>query len=158
MKHHKILTMPLLLKKISQLRKNGLKIVFTNGCFDLLHVGHISVLERAKKLGDVLVVGVNSDRSVAKLKGPHRPLSSLKDRLRVLSALEAVDFVTSFTELTPLNIIRRISPDILVKGGDYRAHSIVGAQDVIKSGGRVCLVPLVKNHSTTRIIGKLSKL
>ena len=158
MKHHKILTMPLLLKKISQLRKKGLKIVFTNGCFDLLHVGHISVLERAKKLGDVLVVGVNSDRSVAKLKGPHRPLTSLKDRLRVPSALEAVDFVTSFTELTPLNIIRRISPDTLVKGGDYRAHSIVGAQDVIKSGGRVCLVPLVKNHSTSQIIGKLSKL
>ena len=122
------------IKKIKAERK---KIVFTNGCFDLLHVGHIRYLSHAKKLGDFLIIGLNSDRSVKKLKGKDRPINSFEDRAILLSALNSVDLVIKFEEQTPENLIKDIVPDVLVKGGDYNIEDIVGYQIVIKNGGQV---------------------
>lgn len=135
-------------------KKRGLKVVFTNGCFDLLHPGHIEVLERARAMGDALVVAVNSDESVRKLKGPSRPVNSLQSRLRVLSALECVTYVTWFTEETPRELIVRLRPGLIVKGGDYDKSTVVGGQEAKAWGGRVRIVPLVRGHSTTGILGR----
>lgn len=129
------------------------KIVFTNGCFDLLHAGHISVFEKARALGDVLVVGLNSDASVRRLKGKTRPLVSEKYRARVISALRAVDYVTIFDEETPEKLIRFLRPDILVKGGDYKTQEIVGRQWVKK----VVRIKLVDGLSTTQLVEKIRK-
>ena len=131
------------------------RVVFTNGVFDLLHPGHVDVLVGARRLGDALVVGINSDSSVKRLKGPDRPLRSDADRGYVLGALEAVDAVVVFGEDTPLELIRHLRPDVLVKGGDYTEETIVGARDVVAWGGRVVVVPLRAGHSTTSTIARL---
>jgi D-beta-D-heptose 7-phosphate kinase/D-beta-D-heptose 1-phosphate adenosyltransferase len=133
------------------------KIVFTNGCFDLLHVGHVRYLQEAKKLGDILIVGVNSDASVRRLKGPTRPVQNESDRAEILAALKAVDFTVLFAEDTPLELIQKVKPSILVKGGDWKAEQIVGADFVQASGGKVLSLQFVDGHSTTRLIEKAKK-
>lgn len=132
------------------------KIVFTNGCFDILHRGHVTYLNEAKKLGDLLVVGANSDASVKRLKGPDRPINSELDRQYVLSQLKAVDFVEIFTEDTPLNLILKVKPKILVKGGDWKIDQIVGGREVIGWGGDVFSLNFVDGYSTTNIINKIN--
>jgi D-beta-D-heptose 7-phosphate kinase/D-beta-D-heptose 1-phosphate adenosyltransferase len=129
-------------------------VVFTNGCFDLLHVGHVALLERAAALGDALFVGVNSDRSVRRLKGPGRPVIPLAERMEVLAALSAVDYVVPFGAATPAWLIAAIRPDVLVKGGDYRASEIVGRDIVLASGGRVVTFPLRQRRSTSLLIAR----
>ena len=137
-------------------RKNNLKVVFTNGCFDVLHAGHAIYLAEAKKLGDLLVVGLNTDSSVRKLKGESRPINNENDRAIVLSALKSVDYVCLFDEETPFNLIETCLPDYLVKGGDYSIESIVGADIVIDNGGKVLTIPLVEGKSSTNIINKIN--
>jgi D-beta-D-heptose 7-phosphate kinase/D-beta-D-heptose 1-phosphate adenosyltransferase len=136
-------------------RSIGGPVVFTNGVFDLLHPGHVDVLVAARALGAALVVGVNDDDSVRRLKGPSRPVRTAADRAYVLAALEAVDAVVIFPEDTPLELIRRVRPDVLVKGGDYSLDAVVGRDDVEAWGGRVVIVPLTAGHSTTSIIHRL---
>ncbi len=137
------------------LKKRGRKkVVFTNGCFDILHAGHVTYLEQARKLGDILVVALNTDASTKRLKGPKRPINVLKDRAKVIAALESVSFVTSFSDDTPLKLIRKFKPDVLVKGGDYEIKKIVGYEDVVASGGVVKTLPFLEGRSTTRILEK----
>lgn len=131
------------------------KVVFTNGCFDVLHYGHICYLLEARKLGDVLVVGLNSDESVRRLKGPTRPVNGEKERAFVLAALACVDYVVVFEEDTPEELIKIVRPDVLVKGGDYAIENIVGADFVQRNGGVVTTIPFVEGFSSTRIIAKL---
>lgn len=131
------------------------RLVFTNGCFDLLHRGHVEYLYRARELGDRLVVGVNTDDSVRRLKGPERPLVPLEDRLYTLAGLGCVDAVTPFAEDTPRELIASLLPDILVKGGDYEADAVVGANEVRQAGGRVVILPFVEGRSTTGLIHAL---
>jgi rfaE bifunctional protein nucleotidyltransferase chain/domain len=152
MTEKKIKTRIQLKKILSRLKAARKKIVFTNGCFDILHRGHVSLLEKAKGFGDVLVVAVNTDSSVRKIKGSGRPLNSLSDRLRVLAAIEAADYVTWFAEKDPARIIKELRPDVIVKGGDWRASDIVGREFVRLYGGRVKTVPYVKGCSTTSFI------
>jgi len=140
--------------KLRSALKKGKKIVFTNGCFDILHAGHVSYLEKARKLGDVLVVALNTDESTRRLKGPTRPVNPLKDRAKVMAALESVSYVTWFGEDTPLNLIRKILPDVLVKGGDYRPKDIVGYREVVDHGGSVKVISFLKGRSTTAILKK----
>ncbi|MCK5840891.1 MAG: D-glycero-beta-D-manno-heptose 1-phosphate adenylyltransferase [Candidatus Sabulitectum sp.] len=135
-----------------QLRKRGKVIVFTNGCFDLLHPGHLEILEKSREMGDFLFVGVNTDKSVARLKGPLRPVQTLESRTAILSSLRSVDCVVPFSEDTPRELIEKILPDVLVKGGDYTVERVVGGEVVIKNGGKVKIVPLVHGFSTTSII------
>jgi len=141
-----------LTKALSALRSSGKRIVFTNGCFDILHVGHVDYLSKARRLGDVLVVGLNSDSSVKKIKGEGRPINKESDRAKVLSSLYFVDYITSFNELTPENLIKKVRPDILVKGGDWKIKDIVGSSFVRSYGGKIKRIPFVKGHSTTSII------
>jgi D-beta-D-heptose 7-phosphate kinase/D-beta-D-heptose 1-phosphate adenosyltransferase len=133
-------------------RAKSKRVVFTNGCFDILHIGHAKYLESAKKLGDILVVGVNSDTSVRVIKGPGRPINSQDERLGLIAALESVDYVTLFSQKTPEGLIRKLRPDILVKGADWNTKEIAGGDFVKSSGGRVVRIPLVKGHSTTALI------
>lgn len=133
----------------------GKRIVFTNGCFDILHRGHVTYLAEAKKLGDLLVIGLNSDESVKRLKGPERPINNENDRLYVLSQLKSVDFVEIFSEDTPLNLILKVAPKVLVKGGDWKIDQIVGAKEVIQAGGDVFSLKFVDGYSTTSIIHKI---
>lgn len=142
---------------LAPLRAQGKKIVFTNGCFDLLHVGHVRYLQEARKLGDVLVIGVNSDSSVQRLKGPTRPVQGEADRAEILAALGAVDFTVIFSEDTPENLIHKVHPDILVKGGDWKIDSIVGAPYVMSYGGKVLSLQFVDGKSTTKLIEKAQK-
>lgn len=142
-----------LLQKLDQTRTSK-KIIFTNGCFDLLHVGHVRYLQEAKKLGDLLVVALNSDDSVKKLKGPTRPVQTENDRAEILAALGCVDFTTIFTEETPEKIIRKIMPNILVKGGDWKIEQIVGADFVQANGGKVFSLQFIDGKSTTSLIQK----
>lgn len=135
-------------------RSQGKKIVFTNGCFDLLHVGHITYLEEAKKLGDVLIVGINTDESVKRLKGPTRPVQNESDRCQILAALKSVDHTILFPEDTPLNLIKGVKPDVLVKGGDWKPEQIVGSEFVLALGGKVLSLNFVTGKSTTNIIEK----
>jgi rfaE bifunctional protein nucleotidyltransferase chain/domain len=137
---------------VRRVQRRGCRVVFTNGCFDLLHAGHVALLETARGLGDFLVVGVNSDRSVRGLKGAGRPIVPLDERMEVLAALRAVDCVVPFGEPTPARLIRRLSPDVLVKGADYRSKTIVGRDTVESRGGRVVTVPLRRRLSTTDLI------
>ena len=130
-------------------------LVFTNGVFDLLHRGHIDILSAAREQGDALMVGVNTDASVRRLKGPERPIRAEADRAYVLAALESIDAVVLFDEDTPLELIRRIRPDVIVKGGDYTPQTVVGAEDVRSWGGRVVIVPITPGHSTTSIVERL---
>jgi len=135
-------------------RQTG-RVVFTNGVFDLLHPGHVDVLVGARECGDVLVVGVNSDASVKRLKGPERPVRAEAERVYVLAALEAVAAVTIFEEDTPLELVRTLQPDVIVKGGDYSPDTVVGAAEVQARGGRVVIIPLTPGHSTTSTIERL---
>lgn len=144
------------LRKNLSLKQKGKKIVFTNGCFDLLHKGHVRYLKAAKALGDILIVAVNSDTSVQRLKGNNRPIQPLADRLEILAALQAVDYVLAFDDDTPLALIETFMPDILVKGGDYQVEHIVGYKEVIANGGQVCTIPFVDGHSTSQLIEKLT--
>lgn len=134
------------------------KIVFTNGCFDILHIGHIRYLKEAKAKGDILVLGLNSDASVRRLKGPSRPVNNEKDRMDMLAEMEFIDYVVLFEEDTPYNLITKVKPDILVKGGDYQADNIVGADFVRSSGGTVEVIPFVEGKSTTNIINAMKRL
>ena len=141
--------------KVSKL--NSEKIVMTNGCFDILHAGHIAYLEEAKSLGDRLLVAVNDDDSVSRLKGPKRPINSLNDRTKVLNGLVSVDWVISFSEDTPVCLIKGIKPDVLVKGGDYQLSEIIGGQAVLANGGKVKALSFKEGFSTSAIIEKLKK-
>ena len=141
---------------VSNLRKQRpIKIAFTNGCFDILHRGHVEYLEKAKEKADILIVGLNSDESVRLLKGEGRPYVSEGDRAFILSRLEAVDIVCIFTEETPLELIKKAQPDVLIKGGDYTVDNIVGREIVESSGGTVLTIPLVTGRSTTSILNKI---
>ncbi len=133
---------------VKKLKKQGKKIVFTNGCFDLIHIGHVSLFQKAKTLGDVLIVAINSDKSLAGLKGPKRPLVGQKDRVKLLSAIDVIDYVIIFSEQTPYNVLKKIEPDVLVKGGDYKIEDIIGREFVKK----VYRYPLVKGKSTSNLI------
>ncbi|MFK7907754.1 MAG: D-glycero-beta-D-manno-heptose 1-phosphate adenylyltransferase [Chitinophagales bacterium] len=148
----KILTQTELTNKLSKWRFLEQKIVFTNGCFDLIHKGHIHTLAKARDLGDMLILGLNSDASVKRLKGESRPLQSENDRALILAAMIFVDAVVIFEEDTPFNLIELIQPDVLVKGGDYQKHEVVGADIVKAKGGEVVLIPFVEGHSTTSLI------
>ena len=142
---------------INKIKSEGKKIVFTNGCFDLLHVGHIKYLSQAKDLGDILIIGLNSDKSVKKLKGNNRPINSFEDRAKLLAALKSVDLVIIFEEQTPENLIQEIVPDVLVKGGDYDIEEIVGYQTVIDNGGQVKTLSYYDGYSSTKYIDKINK-
>ncbi len=144
-------------KLISYFKARRKKIVFTNGCFDLLHYGHVKYLQDAKKKGDVLVVGINSDSSAKRIKGKKRPVVNEKDRLRLVAALESVDYVVLFKEDTPLKIIKFIKPDVLVKGADWNKNNIVGKDFMLSYGGRVSTIKLVKGYSTSNLIKKIAK-
>lgn len=143
---------------VAQRRAEGCRIVFTNGCFDILHRGHVEYLAAAKRYGDVLIVGLNSDSSVRRLKGPQRPIVPQEDRAIILDALKAVDVVTIFDEDTPLELIRLVQPDVLVKGGDYTEDAVVGADVVRARGGQVVIVPLVANRSTSALVAQIQAL
>ncbi len=147
----KILSQPALLSRVRRLRRQQRRIVFTNGCFDVLHIGHITILEQAKRLGDILVVGLNSDRSVRALKGPSRPITPQRERAQVVAALACVDYVTVFHDETPLRLIQAVRPDILVKGADWNAGHIVGRA----FAGRTVRIPLVRGRSTTDVITRI---
>jgi D-beta-D-heptose 7-phosphate kinase/D-beta-D-heptose 1-phosphate adenosyltransferase len=151
----KIVPLPTLCGELDKRRRLGHKVVFTNGCFDVLHAGHVQYLQAARAQGDLLVVGLNSDSSVRQLKGPGRPINPLEARAQVLAALQTVDYVTVFDEMTPLELIRAIKPEVLVKGADYRKDEVVGAELVESCGGRVYLAPLHPGYSTTRLLEKL---
>jgi rfaE bifunctional protein nucleotidyltransferase chain/domain len=149
----KILAVSQLASRLAREKRHGKKVVFTNGVYDLIHAGHVTLLEKAKRLGDVLVVGINTDASVKRLKGRKRPIANQKERAHLLSALGAVDYVTFFGEDTPYQLIRRLKPDVLVKGGDYPWDQVVG-RDLVE---KVVRVPLVKGRSTSAMIQKILK-
>lgn len=153
----KVLALEDLPARVSELRKQGRKIVFTNGCFDILHPGHLSYLQKARALGDVLIVGINSDRSVKELKGNLRPIFDQEERCELLSGFESVSFITIFDESTPRDLIKVILPDVLVKGGDWRLEQIVGREEVEASGGRVVSVPYEEGYSSSAIIQRILK-
>lgn len=143
---------------LAVLRKRVKTIVFTNGCFDIIHAGHIRYLKKAKALGDILVIGLNSDASVKKIKGDKRPIVSQKERAEVLSAMEMVDYIVIFNEPTPIRLIKAIQPDVLVKGADWKEKEIIGADVVKAKGGRVARIRLARGRSTTDIIQRVLKL
>ncbi|MFH1459587.1 MAG: D-glycero-beta-D-manno-heptose 1-phosphate adenylyltransferase [Candidatus Omnitrophota bacterium] len=142
---------------VLHLRHAKKKIAFTNGCFDLIHYGHIHYLEQAKKKTDFLIVAINSDSSVKKIKGPSRPITSQKNRARVIAALECVDYVTVFNQSTPQKLIEKLKPDILIKGADWKKADIVGSETVIKNGGKIVRIKLIKKLSTTQLIKNIVK-
>lgn len=151
----KIISRTALKKILDDLKEKGKRIVFTNGCFDILHYGHVKYLEDARRQGDVLVVGLNSDKSVKKIKGQNRPIVNQNDRSRILAALESVDFVVIFDGETPSEIIKYLLPNILVKGGDWDKKEIVGSDVLNKTGGKVIVIPFVEGKSTSNIIDKI---
>ncbi len=142
----------------ARLRAEGRQLVFTNGCFDLLHVGHVRYLQQARALGDALLVAINSDRAVRALKGPERPLMREEERAEMLAALSAVDFVTIFDDVSPRQLIAELLPDVLVKGGDYKLDEIHGREEVEAAGGRVFALPFVSGYSTSALIERLRRL
>lgn len=153
----KIKNLNSLKKIVSRIKKQGKKIVFTNGCFDILHYGHAKYLEDAKRKGDILIVGVNNDRSVRRIKGNKRPIVNESDRISLIAALESVDYAVLFNEDTPIKVIEALSPNILVKGADWEKGNIVGEDIVSKLGGKVVRIKLVKGRSTSNIIKKIAK-
>jgi len=153
--NQKIKNLPALLQIVRRFKKQGKRIVFTNGCFDLLHLGHVQYLERAKSKGDLLIVGINSDRSMQTLKGRGRPLVPQSERARVLAGLASVDYVTIFNDPTPFSLIRSLQPDVLVKGADWKKEDIVGSDVVKRRRGKVVTIPVVKGVSTTQIIKRI---
>jgi rfaE bifunctional protein nucleotidyltransferase chain/domain len=150
-----ILTLEQAIVRFGRNKRNGRRVVFTNGCFDLLHPGHIQLLEQARAQGDLLVVGLNSDASVRQLKGAGRPVLPEHERAEILAALEAVDGVIIFDQLTPREVIAGLLPDVLVKGGDWPGDQIVGRAEVEAAGGRVVSVPVVAGYSTTEVLRKI---
>ena len=153
--HPAILTLEELILQFGPRKRNGKRVVFTNGCFDLLHPGHIKLLEAARSMGDALVVGLNSDYSVRTLKGAGRPIIPEQERAEILANLECVDAVVVFNELTPQKTVAALLPDILVKGGDWPGNQIVGREEVEAAGGKVILIDVVEGHSTTEILRKI---
>jgi D-beta-D-heptose 7-phosphate kinase / D-beta-D-heptose 1-phosphate adenosyltransferase len=151
----KVLDGARLAKRIAEWRAAGETIVFTNGCFDLLHVGHVTLLEECHRFGSKLVLGLNADASVCRLKGPTRPVVGENERARVMAALASVDAVVLFAEDTPIELIRAVRPDVLVKGGDYSVETVVGHEDVIAAGGRVEIVPTVEGFSTSSLVKRM---
>ena len=145
------------LKVVHDWQEAGEKVVFTNGCFDILHPGHIEYLEKAREFGDKLVIGLNTDNSVSRIKGDSRPLNEENFRSRILAALECVDLITTFEEDTPLNLILHSKPDILVKGSDYEINEIVGAKEVLENGGEVKTISLLPGFSTSDLIEKIER-
>ncbi len=143
---------------VNKQKQKGKKIVFTNGCFDILHAGHIKYLQEAKELGDILIIGLNSDDSIKRLKGKERPINSQTDRAVVLGGLSSVDYVVIFQEDTPLNLIKHIKPDILVKGGDWKVEEIVGSDIVLSYNGQVKSLSFIEQISTSLIIKKIKEL
>jgi rfaE bifunctional protein nucleotidyltransferase chain/domain len=143
--------------KVAEWKSRGEKVVFTNGCFDIIHLGHVDYLERARDLGSKLVVGVNTDNSVSRFKGPGRPVQNEDSRARVLASFQFVDLVVPFNEDTPLELISELVPDVLVKGSDYLAENIVGADVVKRGGGKVVTMDFVNGYSTTAVIEKIKK-
>ena len=152
---NKILDRATLQRKLDTLRQKGRKIAFTNGCFDILHVGHVRYLREASKTGDVLVLALNSDSSVRAIKGEKRPLVPATERAEILAALDFIDFITIFDELTPLDVIKSLKPDILIKGGDWPEEKVVGREEVKKWKGKVVIIPEVQGKSTTNIVEKI---
>jgi rfaE bifunctional protein nucleotidyltransferase chain/domain len=153
----KIRSLPGLKKIVTLLKRRGKRVVFTNGCFDLLHLGHVNYLREAKKKGDILVVAVNSDASIRRIKGKNRPIIDEKNRIGIVSALQNVDYVVLFKEDTPLEVIKSLRPDILVKGADWDKKDIVGRDFVLRYGGKVMTIKLSKDYSTTEIIRKIAR-
>ena len=153
-----VITEDELVQVIEISHNRGEKVIMTNGCFDLMHTGHIDYLEKARALGDRLVVAVNSDASVTQLKGTERPINALKQRMILLAALECVDWVLPFTEETPERLYCRVLPDVIVKGGDYRPEDVIGRDCVQENGGKVEIIAFVDGHSTTRMINKIKGL
>lgn len=143
---------------VYKLKNAGKKVVFTNGCFDIMHLGHVRYLNEAKKLGDFLIVAINSDSSVKRIKGEKRPIIDERSRAEIISALSFVDMVILFSEDTPYRLIKELQPDILVKGGDWREDQIVGADIVKKRGGKILTIPYLQGYSTTSIIEKIKNL
>jgi D-beta-D-heptose 7-phosphate kinase/D-beta-D-heptose 1-phosphate adenosyltransferase len=150
-----ILTLKDAILRFGREKRNGRRVVFTNGCFDLLHPGHIRSLEQARALGDVLIIGLNSDNSIRQLKGQGRPIISERERAEILAAFECVDAVIIFDDLTPRDVIAQLLPDVLVKGGDWAGDKIVGREEVEAAGGKVVSVPVVSGYSTTEILRKI---
>jgi D-glycero-beta-D-manno-heptose 1-phosphate adenylyltransferase len=153
----KIVTRSELVQQVAGWKAQGLRVVFTNGCFDLLHLGHVDYLEKAKQLGDKLIVAVNTDASVSRLKGPERPLQDEMSRARIMASLLFVDTVVLFDEETPYELIKTVLPDILVKGDDYAIENIVGQDIVLENGGEVKTIQLVKGYSTSGIVDKITR-
>ena len=153
-----ILTLDEAILRFGREKRNGRRVVFTNGCFDLLHPGHIQTLEQARELGHVLIVGINSDNSVRQLKGEGRPLLPERERAEILAGMECVDAVIIFDELTPKKVIAQLLPDVLVKGGDWAGDRIVGREEVEAAGGRVVSVPVVPGYSTSEIVRKIRQV
>jgi len=155
MDHAKIKNLARLRKIRARLRREGKRVVFTNGCFDLIHGGHIALFRKAKSYGNVLIVALNTDASIRRLKGPARPIFPLKERLEVLAAIADIDYLTWFPEATPRRTIAALLPDVLIKGGDWGTGEIVGRAEVEAAGGRVVRAPYLKGHSSTNIIRKI---
>lgn len=153
--HPAVLTLEEIILRFGREKRNGKRVVFTNGCFDLLHPGHIESLETARALGDVLIVGINSDESVHMLKGPGRPVIPAEERAEILASLECVDAVLIFEELTPQKVIAALLPDVLVKGGDWPGNQIVGREEVEGAGGKVVRVDVVEGYSTSEILKRI---
>ncbi|MFH1692370.1 MAG: D-glycero-beta-D-manno-heptose 1-phosphate adenylyltransferase [Candidatus Omnitrophota bacterium] len=145
------------LKKITdRAKKNKKIIVFTNGCFDIIHYGHVQYLQKAKAKGDILIIGLNADKSVRRLKGKNRPINCQKDRAGILAAFECVDYIVIFNEDTPFNVIKILKPNVLIKGADWSNKTIIGADIVTSCGGKVLTIPYLKNRSTSHIIEKIA--
>ena len=157
MSARKILPLDALAAERARLRAEGRRLVFTNGCFDLLHPGHVRYLERARALGDALVVALNSDRAVRELKGPTRPILAASERAEVMAALECVSFVTVFDDVSPRDVIVAVAPDILVKGGDWGLDQIIGREEVEAAGGQVLSLPFVDGCSTSDIVARVAR-
>jgi len=155
MKSPKILSLKELIPVRRRLRRAGTTVVFTNGCFDLLHGGHVRLFREARKRGDVLIVALNTDASIRRLKGPARPVFPLRERLEVLSAIEDIDYLTWFADRTPRKTIAALLPDVLVKGGDWKPEQVVGKAEVEGAGGKVVIVPYLKGHSSSSIIDRI---
>jgi rfaE bifunctional protein nucleotidyltransferase chain/domain len=153
--HPAILSLEQLVERFGRPQRNGKRVVFTNGCFDLLHPGHIHSFEAARTLGDVLIIGLNSDESVRTLKGPGRPVIPQDERAEILANMECVDAVVIFDELTPQRVVAALLPDVLVKGGDWPGNQIVGREEVEAAGGQVVLIDVVPGYSTTEILRRI---
>jgi rfaE bifunctional protein nucleotidyltransferase chain/domain len=153
----KVYTTDTLQSQIAEWRKDNQKIVFTNGCFDLLHLGHVDYLAKARDLGDKLIIGLNTDTSVSRIKGPSRPIKDQKSRATILAAMQFVDAVIFFDEETPIDLIAWVKPDVLVKGGDYTLEGIVGHEIVLEKGGEVKTIPFVEGYSSSKLIEKITQ-